>query len=420
MTHSLFHTLQQTGEGPLLVLSHALGMNQQAWAPLLAELQGRHRVLMFDHLGHGQSSVLPGPYDMGLLVDQAAALLRSRAREPVVWVGLSMGGMVGQGLAIHHPELLRGLVVANSTAFYPEAGRTSWDARIASVEQGGMNSIADAVMARYFHDGFRAAQPAAVQAARDTLMATDIAGYLASCHAVRNVDWRAGLTGIACPTLVIAGALDAGTPLAMSQAIADAIPGAQMAVIKQASHISATEQPVEFARLLEAFLSERIVAGQNAAEDAGSSSPDYERGLLQRRRILGDAWVEKSLAQRTNFNAEFQDLITRHAWNDIWGRPALGDRTRRFMVLSLMLGLKAWEEFALHVRAAVDAADESRLSPDDIKEVILMAAIYCGVPAANHAFAIAGGILNEKGLVVPLGFKADNGTAQKNVPPSGA
>ncbi|MDB5939082.1 MAG: Carboxymuconolactone decarboxylase, partial [Polaromonas sp.] len=199
------------------------------------------------------------------------------------------------------------------------------------------------------------------------------------------------------------------TPLAMSQAIADAISGAQMAVIEQASHISATEQPAEFARLLEAFLSERIVAGQDAAEDAGSSSSDYEHGLLQRRRILGDAWVEKSLAQRTNFKAEFQDLITRHAWNDIWGRPALGDRTRRFMVLSLMLGLKAWEEFALHVRAAVDAADESRLSPDDIKEVILMAAIYCGVPAANHAFAIAGGILNEKGLVVPQGFKAGNG-----------
>ena len=414
MTHSLFHTLQQKNDkGPLLVLSHALGMNQQAWAPLLAALQGRHRVLMFDHLGHGQSSVPPGPYDMRLLVDQAAALLRSSACEPVVWVGLSLGGMVGQGLAIHYPELLRGLVVANSTAFYPEAGRTSWDARITSVEQEGMSSIADTVMARYFHDDFRATQPAAVQAARDTLMATDIGGYLASCHAVRNVDWRAGLPGITCPTLVIAGALDAGAPPAMSQAIADAIAGAQMAVIEQASHISAIEQPLEFAQLLEAFLSERILAGQDAAEDvaqgAASPSPDYERGLLQRRRILGDAWVEKSLAQRTSFNAEFQNLITRHAWNDIWGRPALGDRTRRFMVLSLMLGLKAWEEFALHVRAAVDASDESRLSPDDIKEAILMAAIYCGVPAANHAFAIAGGILSERGLVVPLGFEADNG-----------
>ncbi|WP_171020123.1 alpha/beta fold hydrolase [Hydrogenophaga sp. 2FB] len=411
MSHALSYTLQPGGDGPLLVLSHALGMKQQDWAPLLAELRGRYRVLTFDHLGHGQSRVLPGPYDMGLLIEQAAALLRSVAREPVVWVGLSMGGMVGQGLAIRHPELLRGLVVASSTAFYPEAGRANWDARIASVEREGMASIADAVMARYFHDGFRAAQPAEVQAARDTLLATDAAGYVASCHAVRHVDWRAGLPGITCPTLVIAGALDVGAPPAMSEAIADAIPGAQLAVIEQASHISAIEQPREFARLLEAFVSERMVEGEGAFHGASSPSPDYERGLLQRRRILGDAWVDRSLAQRTSFNAEFQDLITRHAWNDIWGRPSLGDRTRRFMVLSLMLGLKAWEEFALHVRAALDATDASRLSPDDIKEAILMAAVYCGVPAANHAFAVAGAILKERGLVPPLGFKAGNGTS---------
>ncbi|MBP7566903.1 MAG: carboxymuconolactone decarboxylase family protein [Burkholderiaceae bacterium] len=133
---------------------------------------------------------------------------------------------------------------------------------------------------------------------------------------------------------------------------------------------------------------------------------DYDRGLRQRRRVLGDAWVDRSLAQRTAFNSEFQQLITRHAWNDIWGRPALGDRTRRFMVLSMMLGLRAWEEFALHVRAALDAQDDSRLAPDDIKEAILMAAIYCGVPAANHAFGIAGAILKEKGLAAPEGFDA--------------
>lgn len=406
MPQELFHTLQPGGQGPLLVLSHALGMDQQAWAPLLAQLQGRYRVMVFDHLGHGQSGVLPGPYDMGFLVEQAACLLRNVAREPVVWVGLSMGGMVGQGLAVRHPELVCGLAVANSTAYYPEAGRASWDARIVNVEQHGMASIANDVMARYFHDDFRASHPAAVQAALDTLLATSTAGYISSCHAVRNVDWRAGLPSITCPTLVIAGALDAGAPVAMSQAIAKAIPGAQMAVIEQASHISAIERPAEFARLLETFLSERVMMS-NTIDTAAHQSPDYERGLLQRRRILGNAWVDRSLAQRTTFNAEFQDLITRHAWNDIWGRPALGDRTRRFMVLSMMLGLKAWEEFSLHVRAAVCATDESRLSPDDIKEAILMAAIYCGVPAANHAFAIAGAILKEQGLITPFGLATD-------------
>ncbi|VWX62764.1 4-carboxymuconolactone decarboxylase [Burkholderiales bacterium 8X] len=125
----------------------------------------------------------------------------------------------------------------------------------------------------------------------------------------------------------------------------------------------------------------------------------YRNGLVQRRRVLGDAWVDRSLANRNEFNAEFQELITRHAWNDIWSRPALGDKTRRYMVLSMMLGIHAYEEFAMHTRAALDGPEDSRLTPDDIKEVIMMAAIYCGVPVANHAFGIATAILREKGLL---------------------
>ncbi len=128
---------------------------------------------------------------------------------------------------------------------------------------------------------------------------------------------------------------------------------------------------------------------------------DYADGMLNRRRILGNAWVDKSLLNVNDFNGEFQNLITRYAWNEVWGRPAFGDKTRRLMVLSTMIALKAFEEFALHVRAALDGPPESRLSPADIKEVILQAAIYCGVPAANHAFSIAGAILREKGFMLP-------------------
>jgi 4-carboxymuconolactone decarboxylase len=125
---------------------------------------------------------------------------------------------------------------------------------------------------------------------------------------------------------------------------------------------------------------------------------NYQQGMRNRRRVLGDAWVDKSLANVNDFNAEFQNLITRYAWQEVWGRPALGDKTRRLMVLSTMIALKAYEEFAMHVRAALDGPPESRLTPDEIKEVIMQAAIYCGVPAANHAFSVAGAILREKGL----------------------
>jgi len=133
--------------------------------------------------------------------------------------------------------------------------------------------------------------------------------------------------------------------------------------------------------------------------DTTASSDDYQQGLVHRRRVLGDAWVDRALANRNTFNSEFQEMITRHAWNDIWGRPALGDKTRRLMVLSMMLGVHAYEEFAMHVRAALDGPDDSRLTPEEIKEVIMMSAIYCGVPVANHAFGIATGILREKDLL---------------------
>jgi len=133
------------------------------------------------------------------------------------------------------------------------------------------------------------------------------------------------------------------------------------------------------------------------------SPPDtpYDKGMVNRRRVLGDAWVDKSLTGLNDFNAEFQNLITRYAWNEVWGRPALGDKTRRLMVLSTMIALKSYEEFALLVRAGLDGPPESRLSPDDIKEVIYQAAIYCGVPAANHAMSVAAAILREKGLLDP-------------------
>jgi 4-carboxymuconolactone decarboxylase len=108
----------------------------------------------------------------------------------------------------------------------------------------------------------------------------------------------------------------------------------------------------------------------------------YEDGLAVRRRMLGDAWVDRSLQNRNAFNTEFQELITRHVWGDIWTRPGIDPRTRRFMVLSIMIALASWDEFRLHVRSGLAAGD---LSKDDVKEIILQATVYCGAPAGNRA-----------------------------------
>lgn len=128
---------------------------------------------------------------------------------------------------------------------------------------------------------------------------------------------------------------------------------------------------------------------------------DEERrdgGEARRRKVLGDAWVDKSAAGKNAFNADFLDLITRYAWGEIWTRPQFDERTRRVLVIGTMVALGHWDEFRMHVRAAFT---EGGFTPDDIKEILLQQAIYCGVPAANHATKEAAGVMRELGLLTP-------------------
>ena len=242
------------GAAPI-VLSHALGLDMHMWDELAAQLAAaNHPVLRYDHRGHGGSAVPAGPYTMDDLVDDAARLLREWGRGPVVWVGLSMGGMVGQGLAVRHPELIKALVLANTTSKYPPAAGAVFEQRIGAVRSGGMAAVVESVLERYFAAAFRASQPEVVAAFRAKVLSSDPAGYAATCAAVGGVDWLERLNTVTCPTLVIAGALDVGAPPAMSQAMAERIPGAELIVFDEASHLSVTEQPAAFAAALRAFL----------------------------------------------------------------------------------------------------------------------------------------------------------------------
>jgi 3-oxoadipate enol-lactonase len=243
------------GEGPPVVMSHALGLDVAMWDALASRLASRCTVLRYEHRGHGGSAVPPGPYTIEALVDDAARLIREWDRGPVAWIGLSMGGMVGQGLAILHPELLRGAVLANTTARYPEAAAATWAARIAAVEQGGMAAVADAVVERYLGPAFRAAHPEQAAALKAKLLRSDPAGYIACCHAIAKVDWLDRLAGVRTPTLVIAGGQDAGATPEMARAIADRVPGAELALFENASHLSVAEEPERFHDAVAAFLS---------------------------------------------------------------------------------------------------------------------------------------------------------------------
>lgn len=130
----------------------------------------------------------------------------------------------------------------------------------------------------------------------------------------------------------------------------------------------------------------------------------HERGMKTRRKVLGDAWVDLAEKNKTDFNADFQDLITRYCWDEIWNRPGLSHKMRRAIVLSITLATGRWEEFRLHVRAALESGD---LAPDDLKEILLQSAIYAGVPSANTAFKEA------REVMAALGGKGVKAAAKK-------
>jgi 3-oxoadipate enol-lactonase len=242
------------GQGAPVMLSHALGLDLTMWDELAARLAPRREVLRHDHRGHGGSATPAGPWTMDDLVDDAARVIREWGRGPVAFVGLSMGAMVGQGLAIRHPELVSRLVLANTVARYPAEAAANWEQRIAAVRGQGMAAVTEMVVERYLHAAFRHAHPEQDERIRARLLRDDPAAYAASCAAVAGVDWLDRLASIRCPTLVIAGARDIGAPPAMGQAIAERIAGAHFHVIEDASHLSVVETPEVFATLVADFL----------------------------------------------------------------------------------------------------------------------------------------------------------------------
>jgi 3-oxoadipate enol-lactonase len=237
-----------------VVLSHALGCDASMWDTLANELAADHRVVSYDQRGHGGSDAPAGPYSLAELADDAARVIAATTDDPVVWIGVSMGGMVGQELALRHPQRVRALVIANSSGGYPPEAQALWQQRIETVQRGGMAAITDMVLGRYFAPAFHQQQPATIERFRRRLLATDTGGYIGCCHAVRGLDTLPRLAAVRVPVLVVAGELDQGTPVAMSQALVDAMRGARLHVLRGAAHISMIEQPAAFARVVQDFL----------------------------------------------------------------------------------------------------------------------------------------------------------------------
>lgn len=243
-----------SGNGPWVTLSHSLSCDLTMWDALAASLAPTCTVLRYDTRGHGGTSAPQGDYSFDQLTADLTGLLDALKVGRTHFLGLSMGGMIGQHLALAAPQRLERLVIANSTSRIPPEAGPLWDERIAIVRAQGCAGVVEGTLGRWFTPGFRQSRPDATAPIARLIANTPSAGYIGCAAAIRHLDITSRIGGIKAPTLVIAGAEDPGTPPAMSEAIAAAIPGARLEVIPSASHLSCIEQPEIFNRLVTDFL----------------------------------------------------------------------------------------------------------------------------------------------------------------------
>lgn len=242
------------GSGPWLMLSHSLATDLTLWEDQMAALTPHFRVLRFDTRGHGGSGAPEGPYDFAMLAADVLGLMDALGVERAHFCGISMGGMIAQHVALAAPARIDRLVLVSTTSGYPPEARALWADRIAGVRAGGIEPLVAPTLERWFTAPYRAAHPEVMARIGGLIRATPAAGYIGSGLAIAQLDTTARLQELRCPTLVIAGADDAGTPPAMGKTIAEQVRGARYELIPSASHLCNVEQAVEFNRRLGAFL----------------------------------------------------------------------------------------------------------------------------------------------------------------------
>ncbi len=254
---SMHYTLNGPASAPVVTLSHSLATDLSMWEPQVGALAARYRVLRYDTRGHGGSDAPAGPYSLAQLAEDARALLQVLGIERTHFIGLSMGGMIGQQLALSHPGMLRSLVLCDTSSRVPPEARPTWDERIRVAEREGMAPHVEPTIGRWFTPPFAAAHPDVVNRVRDMIRRTPPVGYIGCCHAIKVLDLTDQLQAIRTPTLIVVGADDPGTPVAASRTIQERIRGAELVVLQSASHLSNIEQAQAFTDTVLAFLAKQ-------------------------------------------------------------------------------------------------------------------------------------------------------------------
>ncbi|MEU6608373.1 4-carboxymuconolactone decarboxylase [Streptomyces shenzhenensis] len=426
MSETQTNTLQYRFDGPedapVLILGPSLGTTWHMWDRQIPELVRQWRVFRFDLPGHGGAPAHPAD-SVAELSARLLATLDAVGVQRFGYAGCALGGAIGMELALRHPERIASLALVATSPRFGTADE--FRQRGVIVRTNGLDPIARTSPDRWFTGGFAAAQPAITEWAVQMVRTTDPGCYIAACEALAGFDVRSEMGRIGVPTLVLVGSDDQVTGPAEARTLVAGIPDARLAVVPGASHLVPVEQPAAVTDLLVRHFSSAwqpaidsttgqmaivaapakpvLAAAPQAAPIAEIAPPvapaqppgrpdAYEAGLKIRREVLGDAHVDRALAQSDDFSGDFQEFITRYAWGEIWDRPGLDRRARSCVTLTALVAGGHLEELAFHTRAAL----RNGLTPDEIKEVLLQAAVYCGVPAANSAFRVAQQVVREE------------------------
>lgn len=249
---TLHYRIDGEADGLPMVFANSLGTDFRLWDKIMPLLPSGLRILRFDKRGHGLSSCPGDCYSMDELVDDCAALMQELGFANSIFVGLSIGGLIAQGLASRHPQMLRAMVISNTAARIGDA--QMWQDRIDALRSGGVEALADMIMERWFARDFHQQHADELLGWRNMLTRTPLDGYIGCCEAIAASDFSASDAKLSLPTLAIGGSEDGSTPPELLRATAALIQGSRFEVIDNAGHLPCVEQPRQYARLLNEFI----------------------------------------------------------------------------------------------------------------------------------------------------------------------
>lgn len=247
----------QRSAASTLVFANSLGTDMRIWVDVARVFSETMRFVRYDKRGHGMSDAPDAPYSLADHVDDLDALLTHLEIDNAIIVGVSVGGMIAQGVALKSPERVRGLILCDTAAKIGTAD--AWDERINAIRASGLESIGDGIMERWFSSGYRAGSPVELKLWRNLLVRTPVEGYVGTCAALRDADMRESVGTLDMPVLCVCGDEDGATPPDVVRELAGMIPGATYLEVARAGHLPCIEQPAILANAISAFISENAL-----------------------------------------------------------------------------------------------------------------------------------------------------------------